>query len=352
MSSHNLILNRVADFIRGEKLLARGDRVLVACSGGIDSVVLLHLLRNLKLDLTLSIGHINHGLRGKESERDAKFVEQLARHFGIEFHSRKLKPGRQAQGPVMLDDSQTGPRPGGQAQGPVMLDDSQTGPRPGKGNLQDSARKLRIAELATWAGAEQASVATGHHSGDQLETVLFRMVRGTGPLGLGGIHPKKKMSGAVFIRPLLPLSRDDIKLYAKELKLKWVEDASNAGDKYERNRLRHNVVPHLEKLRPGLGERILHLQKILSLEEDYWSREVGRGLTQIKNGSRDYSLPAYQQLHPALRMRLLREMLPGVSYHHTTKLDALLMSSAPEKAYNLPGGRTFRKNYVSFSITS
>lgn len=317
MNLRNPILGRVADFIRQEKLLARGDRVLVACSGGIDSVVLLRILRELPLDLELTIGHINHGLRGRESERDARFVRRIGRDLGLTVLEKKL--------------------------------------RPGSGNIQDKARTLRLRQLADWARLLQAKVATGHHADDQTETVLARLLRGTGPTGLTGIMPGRILLGIPFIRPLLATTRSEIRDFARRHRTRWVEDSSNAVDHYERNRLRQKVVPHLEKIRPGLGPRLIRLQKILSLDDDFWEGSVRAALQQVRNGSKVCSVQAYRGFHPALRLRVLRALIGAekgdlnrISHHHLSKLDELLLSPAPRHSYNLPGGWRFVKDYVVF----
>jgi len=195
-----------------------GRSVLVAVSGGLDSIALVHALLEIagENDLKLSIGHVNHGLRGEESEADQASVMELANRLGVPAFGRRVEPGRLRVGRSSRE-------------------------RP---TLQEAARTLRyraLREMAVEAGCEH--IATAHNADDQAETVLLRVFRGSGPDGLGGI-PERSADGVV-VRPLLRVSRAQIEAFASERGFSWREDRSNRSVAYARNRLRLRWLPGL-----------------------------------------------------------------------------------------------------------
>jgi tRNA(Ile)-lysidine synthase len=203
------MLDRAAEFIARHRMFEPGQRVGVAVSGGADSVFLLHALRELapRWNLELSIIHIEHGIRGAASLADAEFVAQLAATFSLPFYLH-------------------------QANVPAI-----------GGNLEEAARNVRqtfYAELIASAAVNR--VATGHTRSDQAETVLFRILRGSGLTGLAGILPVTREG---LVRPLLATSRDEIECWLRERGIAWREDATNRDLRYARNRLRHEILPLL-----------------------------------------------------------------------------------------------------------
>ena len=186
---------------------------LLACSGGLDSVVLAHLCKACALDF--SMAHCNFKLRGAESDSDEKFVVELAKKMSIKLFVTNFNTNTYVEN--------------------------------NKVNVQIAARELRygwFAELMQENGIE--TLVTAHHSDDNLETFLINLSRGTGMLGLMGIPSKTD----TISRPLLAFSREQILNYAKAEKLEWVEDKSNADTKYLRNKIRHQIVPVLKELHP------------------------------------------------------------------------------------------------------
>jgi len=210
-----------------------GARLCVAVSGGVDSVCLLWALHRAAgpRSLSLSVAHVNHGLRGVESDGDEDFVRGLAAKLALPFASRRVDPGS-------FRDSRSG----------------RARPSP-----QEAARSLRYAALREMAGELAAErIATAHHMNDQVETVLLRLLRGTAPDGLGGI-PRIGHGGSV-VRPFLGVSREEILAWACAEGLEWREDRSNADLQYRRNSLRATWIPKLsEEFNPQLLNAVARL---------------------------------------------------------------------------------------------
>ncbi|MGH9773851.1 MAG: tRNA lysidine(34) synthetase TilS [Candidatus Acidiferrales bacterium] len=219
-------------------MIPAGACVGVGVSGGADSVALLLLLAGLRepLGITVSVLHFNHLLRGKESDGDEQFVRKLAARQGLEFHC-----AREDVGAV------------GQAHG---------------WNLEDAGRRLRYAffERAVAEG-RVTRVAVAHTADDQAETILARLVRGTGPTGLSGIYPVR---GNV-VRPLLEIRRKDLRKFLRESKQKWREDSTNSDELRLRARIRKRLLPQME--RDFSTSIVAHLGELAGFareEEEYW----------------------------------------------------------------------------------
>ena len=214
------MLDRIAQFIARHQMFPPGCRLGVAVSGGADSVFLLHALRELASRWNLSVVHIEHGIRGAASIDDAEFVRQLAASFGLPFHLRS------ANVPAIED------------------------------NQEQAARHVRQAFFAELIAAGAVDrIATGHTRSDQAETVLYRILRGSGLAGLSGILPVTKEG---LVRPLLEIDRAEIEAWLRERNIAWREDATNQDRAYARNRLRHEILPLLrETFNPTPGRDAL-----------------------------------------------------------------------------------------------
>ncbi len=211
-------------------------KILLAVSGGIDSVVLAHLCKLSKLNF--SIAHCNFNLRGLESDADEEFVLDLAEKLDVEVFIENF-------------DTKT-----------YAVDE--------KVSIQMAARELRYHWFEELSSALKFDyILTAHHANDNLETFIINLVRGSGLEGFTGI---KAVNNSV-IRPFLPFSRNDIEAYAKKFKIKWREDSSNASNKYLRNKIRHDIVPIMEELNPQFldvfSNTQSHLNDSLNLVEDY-----------------------------------------------------------------------------------
>ncbi|MCZ6465332.1 MAG: tRNA lysidine(34) synthetase TilS, partial [Proteobacteria bacterium] len=238
----------------------------MALSGGVDSTVLLHALAALApgLVLDLRVGHVNHGLRGRESDADEAAAHAAAEGLGLAFASERVEPESLRQG-----------RPSGR--------------RP---TLQEAARTLRYRAFRRMAGALGATrIATAHQADDQAETVLLRLLRGTGPDGLAGI-PEQSADGRI-VRPLLRVSRQEIVEFARERGLRWREDPGNRSSRYARSRLRQRWLPGLAReFNPQLLRAIANLAEaqrgdsewIEALVEEEAERRVAPGPSDRAGG--------------------------------------------------------------------
>lgn len=257
-----------------ERFFRPGDRVAAAVSGGADSVALLELLLEARdrLGIVVAVAHYNHRLRGGESDTDAEFVERLAAAREVPFF-------------------------GGSA---ATLHHS---------NVEALARRdrYRFFEQLARQGSV-GKVATAHTADDQAETVLARLLRGGGPAGLSGILPGGR-EGRV-VRPLLEVRRAELRAWAAARGLTWHEDSSNLNLRFLRNRIRHQLLPQLERdYNPGIVNVLNHTAEVARGEEAHWQRQIeelaGR-LIQDTPGGPQLSLADFVQLDEAQQRRLIR----------------------------------------------
>jgi len=292
--------NKLLKFIRQEDMVQPGDTVICAVSGGADSVALLfafYLLKE-KLGIRLEAAHFNHHLRGEESDRDEAFVSALCDRYDIPLHIG-----------------------GGQVTA-------------GKKGLEAAARDARYAFLRTLNG----KVATAHTADDNAETILMRLIRGTGLKGLGGITP---VQGQI-IRPMLRITRQEVEGFLEEWCLSHIEDSSNESDAFLRNRIRHHVMPLLAAENPKIAENLSQMALRLRQEEEFLSLQVD-----------STTLPTVESLKTmpkALRSRYLAAFLEcsGVREPedaHIAQAEALVFSEKPSARAAFPGGVTIARNY-------
>ena len=211
------MLETVKRTIADHAMLAPGETVLLALSGGADSVALLCALR--ALGYPVRAFHLNHCLRGAESDRDEAFCRALCERLGVPLTVERIDVRAQTAGE----------------------------------GIEAAARRIRYERLA--AAAQGAKIATAHTADDNLETMLFHLARGTGPKGLAGIPPVRDG----VIRPLIGVERAQVEAYLAELGQDYVTDSTNLADSYTRNRIRHGVVPALRQINPEAGRAALRL---------------------------------------------------------------------------------------------
>jgi tRNA(Ile)-lysidine synthase len=293
------MLNKLEDFLRRYDMIAHGDHIICAVSGGADSMALLwamYLLKE-KLDIKLSAAHFNHHLRGDESDRDEAFVRDFCEGYHIPLFS---------------------------GSGEVIA---------GKKGLEAAARDARYAFLRRLDG----KIATAHTADDNAETVLMHLVRGTGLKGLGAISP---VSGNV-IRPMLGITRAEVEAFLDEYHVEYITDSSNETDAFLRNRLRHHVMPLLKAENPKLAENLSAMALRLRQDEE--------ALSSLAS-DRPLSVTALRQQMPAVRARVLEQFLKecGVKEpeaQHIELAQALVFSDNPSARGNFPGGITLVRNY-------
>ena len=326
-----MLLEKVRHTLVTQRMLAPGTRVVVAVSGGPDSVTLCHLLHQLRpeLGVELVVAHVHHGLRGAEADEDARFVQNLARHLRLPVVMRQI--------------------------------DVRGWQREHGGSLRMAARTLRYHCLRQVMADEKATrLALGHNADDQAEEVLLRLFRGAGPRGLTGI-PAVSPEG--FVRPLLECHRHEIMDYLHDHGLAWRQDSSNLKPWCQRNLLRLELIPRIQRgFNSNLSATLLRTTKILQEEEDFWQSLVvpwlDRHACRDSSGSIGLPITPLVEAHPAMQRRLLRRALEevcghltGFGFHHTALLMRFCRSGSGNREMYLPNMLVAEKSYGWLAIT-
>ena len=323
-------LERAAD-----RLDLRGQTVLAAVSGGLDSTVLADALVSWAGSLRspalrVAIGHVHHGLRGAEADGDQDAVAALAERLGVPFAAERVAPHALREGT----------------------------PSRARPTLQEAARTLRYAALdriAVHLGAER--IATAHHADDQAETVLLRLFRGTGPDGLGGI-PERSRDGRI-VRPLLRLTRADLERYAAARSLSWRDDSSNASPDYARNRLRAALPALARDFNPQWLRAIADLAEAQRRDSEWiraWVlREADARFTTEGSWLR-IDAKDWRALPETLTRRLAREALAragggrNAERVHLDRISRFLGGASTGRRIELPGGLELRCEHAGFRL--
>jgi len=280
----------VVGYIRKHDLIRAGDRVAIAVSGGADSVALLRTMLELRdeLGIILFVAHLNHQIRGADSDADEQFVRELAKTHDLEVACETC--------------------------------DVKSFAAEKKLSLEAAAREARYEFFRSLLQSTVNRIATAHTLDDQAETVLLKLMRGAGTRGLAGIFPKfvvcenspfaNGKSGATIVRPLLGTRRPQLRDYLCEIGQPWREDASNQDLRHARNRVRREVLPQLEReLNPSVAEVLAETAEVARAEEEYWDAEVQRVLPQVLSQDVQAACLRIQTLHAfplALQRRLVR----------------------------------------------
>lgn len=292
-------------------LIKPGDKVFVACSGGPDSVALVHLLNALKVTWKLKLGliHFHHGLRARTASRDMLFVARLAKRLEIPCVTGRGNVRKQAISEKL--------------------------------SVEEAARQARYDFFSREASRRKiAKIALAHTLDDQAETVLMRMIQGTGLQGLQAIRETRQLGRSVLVRPLLPFSKAQILAYLKNEKKTFCRDETNDSEDFLRNRLRQKVLPLLEKkFNPRVREALARIPAVISEEAqalELWEIAAFQSAcVQASSKQIVLSRPLFKQLPPAIQFRVLRRALE--------KLDP--RSGLPFDAWEILRGSLSRPRY-------
>jgi tRNA(Ile)-lysidine synthase len=315
------IIETVRDSVFKYGMIENGDRVVVAVSGGSDSVCLLDIMVRLseELNIQLIVAHFNHGLRENEDELETQFVEKIAGLYALPFVTEKAL--------------------------------SLTGDM---SSLEEKARDARYEFLEKTRSDNNARrIALGHTMNDQAETVLMRLLRGSGPSGLSGIPPVREV---VIIRPLIEVKREDIIEYLSSKGLDYVLDSSNSNQTYLRNRIRLELLPLMMEYQPRIIENLGRLSNVLRDEDnvlDSQTEEWAKGNVLIESEDRvSVNLAEFNSLPSPFKHRLIRSILKRlqknlrrIDYKHIIYASHLAKSSKPQAFIDLPNNIAVKKIY-------
>ena len=282
---------KVLSDIRRYDMLCSGDSVLVALSGGADSMSLLSVLLNLKdeLGIAVSAAHVNHGLRGAEADGDEAFVKNVCEKLGVKLHTLRYDVAAEAV-------------------------------RTGEGT-EACGRRIRYDFFDSIEGVTK--IATAHTLSDNLETVLFNLTRGSGLNGLCGIPPVR----GKIIRPLIGCTRAEVEAYCAENAIRYVTDKTNLENGYNRNKIRNLVIPHLKGINPSVEAAVGRCAESLTEDESFLS-SCAAELIEAAAADNGYSAEKLLTAHPAVRKRAIRLLLRERMSEKPQKLHIDLINSA------------------------
>lgn len=327
------MIRRTKEYILENKMIKNHSTVLVALSGGADSVCLLLLLNEIKrqcaneLDFALEAVHVEHGIRGAESRADAGFASDLCKRLHIPCHVHSVDVPQYAKSHGL--------------------------------GLEEAARILRYEAFEkeieqNQDNSRQAVVAVAHHMEDNAETVLFQMLRGSGAKGLSGMHPVSVKNGVTYIRPLLSATRPQIEEYLKENGQAFVTDATNTDTAYSRNKLRHDVFPLLLQINDRAIEHINESAGQLAVMNDFYEQQLKEACDSMvskKEGRVILEISRFESLHPALKSGVARECIHLASGRlkdiTSTHIGALVKLAGQQsgRKINLPYGILAEKSF-------
>jgi len=328
MPTTEILLKKVQETIRKYQMLTSNTKLVVAVSGGPDSATLLHLLFKLtpKYNLRLWVAHLNHGLRGREAEAEAEWVKKFAFKLGI---------------PVISDTFNVA----GLAKEKRL-------------SLEEAARRARynfLEEVANQLGASK--IALAHTASDQAETLLMRLMRGSGLDGLSAIPPVRDK----IIRPLIEVFRGEIEDYCRENNLQPCLDSSNRETSFLRNRVRLNLIPYLSREYGDQVEKVLYqTTNLLKQDSEYLKKETDRVFKSVLEEETSQELVLHEEklscLHPALQRRVIRKAiekikgdLRGITFDHIISI-LELCKTKQSKQLDLPHGLMIRHRYKGLLI--
>ncbi|MDD5617720.1 MAG: tRNA lysidine(34) synthetase TilS [Candidatus Omnitrophica bacterium] len=276
-----MLQKKILKIIREYKLISPLDKVLVGVSGGPDSLALLYLLNEskVKLGIKIIVAHFNHGLRGRDSDLDEKFVKDTSGKLGLDFCSKKATQKNKA----------------------------------GHSN-EELLRRLRYDFLFSAAKRYKANkIALAHNLDDQAETVLMRLIRGAGLYGLSAILPKRKVGEFIIIRPLLEVKREEIEKYLKKINVKARIDKTNFQDIFLRNKIRYGILKELKAINPNINRTLARFAQQAAVDYDYLQVSAKKFLGVCNDPQVKINLGEFKNLHMALQRMIVRLALEKIS---------------------------------------
>ncbi|MFH1247723.1 MAG: tRNA lysidine(34) synthetase TilS [Candidatus Omnitrophota bacterium] len=311
-----MLIDNVRAVIKKYRLLQKGERVIVGVSGGPDSVALIYILNSLSREFNLSLHmlHVDHKLR-TDSFKDRKFVVELARKLNLPFTVEE----------VNLKLIKT------------------------RGSLEELARNIRLKIfLKTCKKNKTNKIALGHNLDDQAETVLMRMLRGSGLYGLAAMTQLRKIQGLEIIRPLLETRRREIETFLKRRGISPCQDSTNKEEVFFRNKIRSHLIPLLEKeYNPNIKGLLSNMAATIGQDYDFIKQKAEKEFSRF-----DKKIPCkkFIKLHPAIQMMILRlniSKLKGqtrqITYGHIKELQELILSRPENSIVDLPANISARK---------
>ncbi|MCX5807056.1 MAG: tRNA lysidine(34) synthetase TilS [Proteobacteria bacterium] len=321
------LVNKVKKIIEKERLIEAGDSIIIGVSGGIDSTALVHVLFEIskKIDFKIGLAHLNHQLRGEESVRDEKFVEELAGSLSMPIYIKKADVKRYAKNCGI--------------------------------SLQHAGRDLRYAFFKDVLDTHDFNkIAVAHNLDDQAETFLLRMLKGTGIRGLASIPVKRDR----IIRPFLGVYRFEIGEYIREHSITYVEDSSNSKTVYERNYIRKRVIPLMEERNPLFKEKIVMLLQDITAINNIYGSKAEDFLKQeqiFEDGDISFEIDSLKEIDEETRFRVFVNTFTKIEpvfiplREHARLINSVLLSEKPNLMLDMPRGIRIKKVYNRLIFT-
>ena len=313
-----LLTEKVLKTIRNYDMLAPGDVILAAVSGGPDSVFMLHVLNRLKRKFKVKdiiVCNLDHGIRGEESKVDSSFVKKAAGKLGLKFIHKKINLNKLKSKEYSIEE------------------------------MARSERYIFFREAARKASAN--IVATGHTLDDQAETVLMRLIKGSSLKGLVGIPPVREEKGLKIIRPLAELEKSEIVRYLRTESIPYKIDRTNLEERYLRNAIRRDVIPFLEKYNPRLKRSLFNLAEHLREDFEFISEEktrIQKDIVRQQGSSVEIRLRDVVIQPRAIQKEILRDSLEkaggevkSLSFRHWKDIEGLIKHGRKGNSIDLPG---------------
>ncbi|CDF59098.1 tRNA lysidine(34) synthetase TilS [Thermobrachium celere] len=316
---------KVLNYIKANRLIDYGDKIVVGLSGGPDSVCLLHILCSLRDDLNITIytAHVNHMIRGEEAFRDEEYSKKLAESLGVEHFNLRVKVEEFAKENKMTSE--------------------------------EAGRFIRYKffdEVLNKVGANK--IALAHNMNDNAETILMNLIRGTGTLGLVGIPNKRD---GKYIRPIMCLTRDEIEEYCKVNGLNPQIDSTNRESIYTRNKVRLELIPYIkENFNSNIIESLNRLSEIIKYEEEFLQGFVDDIINSHYKDKR-FSISIFNKQHVAIKRRIIRRIIEivigkisGIEQKHIDECIELIHKAETGKYLVLPHNIVCKIEYDNFMI--